>query len=102
MKLLSWNCRGISCPATVRGLRALIRANNPGILFLSETKSSPSLISSIPNQLGYFAMTHVAPIGTCGGLVLAWRLGVKLECFLTNINIIQLGVFLTFQTALGF
>jgi hypothetical protein len=89
MKLISWNCRGISRPAAVRGLRALIRANNPDILFLSETKSSPSLVSSILNQLGYFAMTHVAPIGTCGGLVLTWRLGVELECFLTNRNIIS-------------
>jgi hypothetical protein len=34
-------------------------------------------------------MTHVAPIGTCGGLVLTWRLGVELECFHTNRNIIS-------------
>jgi hypothetical protein len=86
MKILSWNYRGISRPAAVRGLRALIRANNPDILFLSETKSPPSLVSYILNQLGYYSMTHVAPIGSCGGLVLTWRLGVELECFLTNRN----------------
>jgi exonuclease III len=71
MKLLSWNYRGISHPAIVRGLKVLIRANNLDILFLSETKSSPSLVSSILNQLGFFSMTHVTPIGTCGGQVLA-------------------------------
>jgi hypothetical protein len=86
MKLLSWNCKGISRTVAVHGLRALIRANNPNILFLSETKSSPSLISFILNRLGYYSMTHVAPIGSCGGLVLAWRLGVELECFLINRN----------------
>jgi hypothetical protein len=86
MKLLSWNCKGISRTVAVRWLRALIRANNPNILFLFETKSSPSLISFILNRLGYYSMTHVAPIGSCGGLVLAWRLGVELEFFLTNGN----------------
>ena len=84
MKILSWNCRGISHPTAVRGLRALIRANNPDILFLFKTKSSPSFVSSILNQLGFYSMSHVAPIGSCGGLVLTWRLGVELECFLTN------------------
>jgi exonuclease III len=81
MKILSWNCRGISRPAAVHGLRALIRANNPDILFLSETKSPHSLTSSILNHLGYYSMIHVAPIGSSSGLVLAWRLGVELESF---------------------
>jgi hypothetical protein len=31
-------------------------------------------------------MTHVAPIGSCGGLALTWRIGVELESFLTNKN----------------
>ena len=86
MKILSWNCRGISHPIIVRGLRALIRSNNPGILFLFETKSPHSFTSFILNRLGFHAMTHVAPIGYCGGLVLTWRLCVELECFLTNKN----------------
>jgi hypothetical protein len=86
MKILSWNYRGLSRPAAVRGLRALIRVNSPDVLFLFETKSSPSLVSSILNHLGFYLMNHVAPIGTCGGLVLAWRLGVELECFPTNQN----------------
>ncbi|XP_059430102.1 uncharacterized protein LOC132163748 [Corylus avellana] len=86
MKILSWNCRGISRPAAVRGLRALIRANSPDVLFLSETKTSPSQVSSILNRLGFYLMTQVASIGSSGGLVLAWRLGVELESFLTNKN----------------
>ena len=86
MKILSWNCRGISHPTAVCGLRALIRANSSDILFLSETKISSSLVSPILNHLGFYLMTHVAPSGTCGGLVLAWRLGVDLESFITNKN----------------
>jgi hypothetical protein len=29
-------------------------------------------------------MAHVAPSGLNGDLVLAWRTGVELECFLSN------------------
>ena len=71
MKILSLNCRGISRPTAVHGLRALIRANSPDFLFLFETKSSLSLVSSILNHLGFYLMTHVAPIGPSDGLVLA-------------------------------
>jgi exonuclease III len=86
MKILSWSSRGISLPIAVHSLRALIRFNSHDVLFLSETKSFPSFVSSILNRLGYYLMTHVAPIDFSGGLVLALRLGVKLECFLTNQN----------------
>ena len=71
MKILSWNYRGITRPAAVRSLRALIKANAPDVIFLSETKSLPSLVSLILNHLGFYLMTHVASIGSCGGLVLA-------------------------------
>jgi hypothetical protein len=54
------------------------------VIFLSETKSLHSLVSPILNLLGFYLMTHVAPIGSCGGLILAWRAGVELESFITN------------------
>jgi hypothetical protein len=82
MKIISWNCRGISRPAAICSLWVLIRHNNPDVLFLSETKASPSLSSSILNNLGFYSMAHVAPVGLSGGLILAWRTGVELECFL--------------------
>jgi hypothetical protein len=86
MKILSWNCRGLSRPTAVRSLRLLIRENSPEILFLSETKSSPSQVSSILNSLGFFLICQVAPVGSRGGLALSWRPGVDLECFITNKN----------------
>jgi hypothetical protein len=46
----------------------------------------PPLISSILNCLGFYLMTHVTPIGSSGGLVLAWRLGIELVSFLTTKN----------------
>jgi exonuclease III len=86
MKLLSWNCRGLSRPAAVRTLRRLIRDQSPDILFISETKSSPSQVSATLNRLGFLLMTQVAAVGSSGGLVLSWRPGIDLECFVTNKN----------------
>jgi exonuclease III len=85
MKILSWNCMGISRPYAVRSLRVLISDNRPDILFLSETESPPSLVSPILISLGFFSMSHVASAGFSGGLV-AWLIGVDLECFISNKN----------------
>lgn len=34
-------------------------------------------------------MSHAPPVGTKGSLLLAWRHGVELECFKTNVNTIS-------------
>jgi hypothetical protein len=86
MKILSWNCRGLTHPVAVRSLRVLICNLNLDVLFLSETKSSPLQVSSILNRLGFFLMSHVASSGSNGGLVLTWGPGVELECFILNNN----------------
>jgi hypothetical protein len=38
------------------------------------------------NKLGFFLLTQVVAFDSSGGLVLAWRPGVDLECFSTNKN----------------
>jgi hypothetical protein len=89
MKLLSWNCRGLSCPSAIRSLRALIRNASPDVIFLSETKSSTPRVSSILNRLGFYLLFQCAASGASGGLVLAWRPGVVLDCFASNKNSIS-------------
>jgi hypothetical protein len=86
MKILSWNCKGLSRPSAIRHLRLLIRENNLDVLFLTETKSSPPQVISILNRLGFFLMTQFAPAGFSGGLILTWRPGVELDCFISNKN----------------
>jgi exonuclease III len=86
MKILSWNCRGLSRPSAVQTLRVLIRENSPDILFLSETKSPSPQVSSILHSLGFFLICQVSPAGSKGGLALTWRPGVELECFISNKN----------------
>jgi hypothetical protein len=38
------------------------------------------------NRLGFFLLSQVAATGTSGGLVLSWRPGIELECFVSNNN----------------
>jgi hypothetical protein len=72
--------------AAIWTLRRLIRDQSLDILFLSETKISPPQVSATLNRLGFFLMSEVVAIGISGGLVLTWRLGIDLECFVLNKN----------------
>jgi exonuclease III len=83
MKTLAWNCRGLSRPSAIRSLRNKVRNHSPDDIFLSETKTSPSIASNILHSLGFYSIVHVPPIGSKGGLLLAWRSRVELECFVT-------------------
>jgi hypothetical protein len=86
MRILSYNCKGLSRPAVVQTMMRLIQDQSPNILFLSETKISPPQVSTALNRLGFFLMSQVAAFGSSGGLVLSWRPGVDLECFTSNKN----------------
>jgi len=87
MKILAWNCRGLTRASAIRSLRVKVRKFSPDILFLSETKTTVVVVCNIMNSMGFFLMAHAPPTSTKGGLLLAWRTGVELECFITNVNI---------------
>ena len=89
IKLLAWNCRGLTRAFVVHSLRGKIQKHSPKILFLSETKTHSADAIVILNSLGYFLMLHVSPIGSKGGLLLASCQGMDLECFLSTINTIN-------------
>jgi exonuclease III len=88
MITLSWNCRGLAQATTILSLRALIRKHHPDILFLSETKASPSVSTIILRQLGFSLMIHAPPSGSKGGLLLAWPTDVNIVSFYVSCNII--------------
>ena len=89
MKFFAWNCKGLSRPSAIRSLRGKARNHSPDVLFLSETKLHPDNATIILNCLGYFNMTHVAPSGTKGRLLLAWFHGVDIKCISATVNIIN-------------
>ena len=88
MKILAWNCRGLTRASAIRSLRGKIRHHSPNILFLSETKTQTAHATLILNSLGFFLMSHAPPTGSRGGLLLAWRHGVDLDCFSISDNTI--------------
>ncbi|KAK8351680.1 hypothetical protein V6Z11_A05G048900 [Gossypium hirsutum] len=79
MKFLSWNCRGVGNPATVRELKQLLVANVPDIVFLCETKINSNgfhRIRSLCRMEGCLAMDSD---GKSGGLALLWRDGINVS-----------------------
>jgi exonuclease III len=53
MKILSWNCRGLGSPTTVRTLSRLIRIENPQIVFLMETRLKAIEVENVRSRLGF-------------------------------------------------
>lgn len=53
MNILSWNCRGLGLPTTIKELKGLIRKLNPCILFVCETKMLVCRVNSLKHVLGF-------------------------------------------------
>ena len=53
MNSLSWNCRGLGNPRSVRALHDLVRRWKPKIVFLMETKSKIKRMEKIKNRIGF-------------------------------------------------
>jgi exonuclease III len=88
MKFLSWNCRGLANISTIRSLRAIIRLNNPDVIFLSETKTAATITTSIMLQLGFTHLVQAPPPFFRGGILLAWKHDVNLASFFVSPDII--------------
>ena len=73
MSCLSWNCRGLGSPETVRLLTDLVREKKPEVIFLSETFCTSARISEIANKLNYEGSYGVDCRGHNAGLGLIWR-----------------------------
>ncbi|CAM8908580.1 unnamed protein product [Rhodiola kirilowii] len=73
MTILSWNLRGMGNPRTIRELRSLIRATNPQVIGLIETKADKKKMERIRVLLGFFGCFVVPAKGASGGLALLWR-----------------------------
>lgn len=76
MILLSWNCQGIGGPCTVLGLGELLRALNPDVVFLMETKCNQKWIEMLKRNFDLFGL-GVDSKGKSGGLALLWRKSVS-------------------------
>ncbi|KAA3488136.1 reverse transcriptase [Gossypium australe] len=73
MKILSWNVRGLERPQTVLRLKNKLRAINPRILFLIETKLSAKKMELVRLKCGFEYGIDIRAMGFRGGLSLGWK-----------------------------
>jgi hypothetical protein len=77
MKTVSQNCRGLGNQPAVRSLQALVKAKEPDILFLCETKLKQKEMEYLRWKLDLINMVAVDCVGRSGGLALFWKKGVN-------------------------
>ncbi|CAM8950433.1 unnamed protein product [Rhodiola kirilowii] len=73
MQVLSWNCRGLGTPRSIRELRSLTQTMNPQIIALIETKSGAAKLEGVRCKLGFRGCFVVPSRGASGGLALLWK-----------------------------
>ena len=76
MKFLAWNCRGLKNRCVVQELVDIVQAQDPMIVFLSETWSSREHMLWVQDMIRYDGCFTVPTNGRGGGLALLWKKGV--------------------------
>ncbi|KAF8411685.1 hypothetical protein HHK36_004243 [Tetracentron sinense] len=78
MRLLSWNCRGLGNPWSIRALHQLVKEKDPSVLFLMETKTDVRRMTEIKLKMGFQHALVIPSIGRSGELSLIWKDNVEL------------------------
>ncbi|XP_019189974.1 PREDICTED: uncharacterized protein LOC109184427 [Ipomoea nil] len=73
MSTLSWNCRGLGNPRTVREIEDMVSYKKPDFVFLMETKVSRDHVERLRIKLGFDGLFCINSSGLSGGLALLWR-----------------------------
>ena len=79
MNSLSWNCRALENPRSVRALHNMVWCWKPKIFFLMETKSKVMWMEKIKNRIGFANGIIVPSRGRSGGVALFWNREVNLD-----------------------
>ncbi|GAU39458.1 hypothetical protein TSUD_158890 [Trifolium subterraneum] len=67
MKILSWNCRGLSTPGAIPNLQYIAQVHQPNIIFLSETLSKTQVMERIRVKLKFDYCLSIDVEGRSGG-----------------------------------
>ena len=68
MKLLAWNCRGLGNRPAIQELVDIVRAQDPMVVFLSETWSDREQMVNIKKRLMFDELFVVPTDGRGGGV----------------------------------
>ena len=86
MKLLAWNCRGLSSPRAVRSLLEVQKRINPDVFFLSETHLDKAKADNVRRRAGFDHLIIHESDGRSGGLLLLWKeeVNIRLQAVTQN------------------
>ena len=73
MNLLSLNCYGLGNPQIVRELHALVKHEDPRVVFLTETRLELKNLEFLRRKLGMYGSWGVERAGSGGGLAILWK-----------------------------
>ncbi|KAL7139466.1 hypothetical protein ABFS83_09G052800 [Erythranthe nasuta] len=91
MNCLFWNCQGLGGPLTIHTLGEILRAHNPQVVFLSETRATPQLIDRLKQRWNLFGFAGDRTTNG-GGLALLWRKDVAVDLRAYSHNFIDVTV----------
>nr|XP_023920446.1 uncharacterized protein LOC112031976 [Quercus suber] len=86
MSILCWNCRGLGNQQTVQELGDLIRAQDPTVVFLTETWLDDCRLAGLGDSLHFGHYHGVSRLTRGGGLVLFWKKGFDLQVMSSSKN----------------
>jgi exonuclease III len=92
MKILSWNCWGLSTPSAIPNLRNIAHGHQQDILFLSKTLSKLQTMECVRVNLKFNSCLSIDVEGRSGGLSVMWRDTIKCRVMNYFRNIINLVV----------
>ena len=85
-RFISWNCRGLGNPQSIRALHNMVQRWNPKVVFLIVTKAKTRRMEGIKNKIGLANGLIVPCVGKKGGLALLWTREIDLEIKSYSLN----------------
>ncbi|XP_026384967.1 uncharacterized protein LOC113280571 [Papaver somniferum] len=82
MKVIAWNVQGFFSRDTRDYLAAVIKEQDPYVIFLSETKISADRAQILCQRFSYPNTWFVSSVGLSGGLILLWKNGFP--CYIVS------------------
>lgn len=73
MSFLVWNCRGLGNPQTIQELSNLVRAQDPIVVFITETWLDKARLQLLLTNFDPGQKHVISKVTQRGGLVLLWR-----------------------------
>ncbi|XP_019183730.1 PREDICTED: uncharacterized protein LOC109178648 [Ipomoea nil] len=92
MSTLSWNCRGLGNPRTIREIVDMVSRKQLDFVFLMETKVARDHAERLRVKIGYEGLFYVDNDGLSGGIALLWRKNSTARLISYSTNYVDVGV----------